>query len=118
MRTALAILVSAGLGAIIACVGAVAHRSVPPFGVILSVLLVMVAVVFVRAWVGWLGVIALAVPFILLTTLFSRPGPAESLLIAGDPLGYAWLYGSAGAVVITCILPARLLGGGPSVTSA
>lgn len=118
MRRAVEILVSAFLGAIVAAVGAVAHRGYPPIGVILSVLLVLVATVFVRTWSGWAGVIAFAVPFALLTFAFTREGPGGSLLIAPDGLGYGWLYGGAGAVVIACLLPARMLGGGRSVPSA
>ena len=118
MRRALEILVSGLLGAIVATVGAVAHRSIPPFGVILSVLLVLMAAIFARTWSGWLGMIAFAVPYVALTYIFTREGPGGSLLIAPDGLGYGWLYGGAGAVVIACLLPARMLGGGRSVPSA
>ncbi len=117
MRRALEIVVCALLGAIVAAVGAVAYRSYPPIGVILSVFLVLVAAVFVRTWSRWVGVIAFAVPYVALSVLFSRTGPGGSLLIAPDALGYGWLYGGAGAVVIACLLPARMLGGGRSVPS-
>lgn len=118
MRRAVEVLVSALLGAIVAVVGSIAHRSYPPIGVVLSVLLVLMATVFVRTWSGWTGVVAFAVPFAALTYIFTREGPGGSLLIAPDGLGYGWLYGGAGAVVIACLLPARMLGGGRSVPSA
>ncbi len=117
MRRLVEILVSGILGAVSAIVGGIAHRGFPPFGVILSVLLVLLAAVFVRTWSGWTGVIAFAVPFVILTYLFTRVGPGGSLLIAGDTLGWSWIYGGAGAVVIACLLPPRLLGGGRSVPS-
>jgi len=117
MRRALEIVVSAALGAIVAAVGAVAYRSYPPIGVVLCVFLVLMAAVFVRTWGGWLGVIAFVVPFLALTYVFTREGPGGSLLIAPDGLGYGWLYGSAGAIVIASMLPVRLLGGGRSVPS-
>ena len=118
MRRALEIVVCAVLGAIVAAVGAVAYRSYPPIGVILSVFLVLMAAVFVRTWSSWLGVIAFAVPFVALTYAFTRTGPGGDLLITPDHLGYGWLYGGAGAVVIACLLPARMLGGGRSVQSS
>ncbi len=110
MRRAIEIVVSAILGAIVASVGAIAHRSYPPIGMILSALLVVAALTFARAWGGWTAVIAFAVPFVGLTFLYARPGPGGDLLIAGDSLGYAWLIASTIAVVIVCVLPARLLG--------
>jgi hypothetical protein len=118
MRRALEILVSAVLGAVVATVGAIAHRGHPPVGVVLCALLALFATVFVRAWSGWTGVIALAVPFVALSFVFTRPGPGGSLLIAGDGLGYSWLYAAAGAVIIACLLPSRLLGGGHDVASS
>jgi hypothetical protein len=118
MRRLVEVLVAGILGAVSAIVGGIAHRSYPPVGVILSVLLVLMAAVFVRTWAGWTGVIAFAVPFVILTYLFTRVGPGGSLLIANDGLGWSWLYGGAGAVVIACLLPARMLGGGRSVPSA
>jgi len=110
MRRAIEIVVSAILGAIVASVGAIAYRSFPPIGLILSALLVLTALVFVRAWGGWTAVLAFAVPFVALTTIFARQGPGGDLLIAGDSLGYAWLIASTLAVLIACVLPARLLG--------
>jgi len=117
MRRAIEIVVSAVLGAIVAAIGAVAYRGYPPIGVILSVFLVLMATVFVRTWGGWLGVIAFVVPFLALTYVFTRQGPGGSLLIAPDGLGYGWLYGSAGAIVVVSMLPPRVLGGGRSVPS-
>jgi hypothetical protein len=112
MRTALVIVVSAVLGAIVALVGGVAHRGIPPFGVILSVLLVLVATVFVRTWARWLGVLAFVIPYLAITFIFTQEGPNGSLLIAADGLGYGWLYGGAAAIVVASVLPVRLLGGG------
>jgi len=118
MRSAAQIIVSALLGAAVAIVGAVSHRSIPPYGVVLSVLLVLMAVLFVRAWGSWTAVIAYAVPFVLLTYVFTREASGGSLLIAADGLGYGWLYGSTGAIVCACVLPARMLGGGRRVSDA
>jgi len=117
MRKALAIVVSVVLGGIVAVVGAVAHRGVPPVGVILCVLLVLLATIFVRTWISWLGVLAFAVPFLALTYVFTREGAGGSLLIPPDGLGYGWLYGAAGAIVVASILPARMLGGARNVES-
>lgn len=120
MRSLVSVAVSAILGVIVALVGGVAHRSIPPFGAILCVLLVLTAAVFVRSWARWLGLISFAVPYIGITAIFTQEGPGGSLLIAGDGLGYAWLFGGTAAIVIASILPARLLGGGlpPALSSA
>jgi len=118
MQRALQIIVSVLLGAAISTVGAVSHRSIPPFGVILSVLLVLMATLFVRTWGSWAAVVSFAVPYVLLTYLFTRQGPGGSLLIAADGLGYWWLYGGAGAIVVACVVPRRMLGGGLRVTDA
>ncbi|MGC4174587.1 hypothetical protein [Demequina sp.] len=120
MRRAIEIVVSAILGAVVAVVGAIAHRSIPPLGVILSIALVLAAMIFVRTWGGWIGVLAFAVPFVILTIVFSRPGPGGSLLVAGDGLGYSWLWGGSAAVIVACLLPPRLLGASkaPALTPA
>ncbi len=118
MRRLLEIVVSAVLGAVVAIVGAVAHRTWRPTALILCVLLVLLSVVFVRTWAGWLGVLALAVPFVALTYVFSLQGPGGDLLIAGDALGYSWLFGGSGAVVLACLIPPSWIGGGRRVESA
>ena len=117
MRRALEIIVAVALGVIVSAVGSVAYRGYPPVGVSLSIALVLFATIFVRAWSAWTGVIAFAVPFVALTFLFTREGPGGSLLIPADSLGYVWLYGSAAAVVLASLVPARLIGGGKRVAS-
>lgn len=118
MRRALEIFVSAVLGVIVAIVGGIGHRSIPPLGVALSVALVLVSAIFVRTWGGWSAVIAFVVPLVALSFLFTRVGPGGSLLIAGDGLGYGWLYGASGAIVLACLVPAQMLGGGRHVSDA
>lgn len=117
MRRVLELFVAVVLGAVVATIGAVAYRSYPPIGVTLCILLVLAAAVFIRAWSAWSGLIAFAVPFVVLTYVFTRQGPGGSLLIAADNLGYAWLYGGAAAVVVASLVPARLIGGGKRVAS-
>ena len=71
---------------------------------------VLVAVVFVRSWAGWLGLISFVVPYVVIVWVFAQEGPGGSLLIAGDGLGLAWLYGGTLAIVVASVLPPRLLG--------
>ena len=118
MRRLVEIAVSAALGAVVAIVGAVAHRSIPPIAVILCCVLVLLATVFVRAWAGWTAVLSFAVPFVVLTYVFTLHGPGGDLLIAGDALGYSWLYGGAGAVVLACVMPPSWIGRAHRVESA
>jgi len=118
MRSALKYLVVVALGAAVAIVGAVGYRSAPWWGVSLSLLLVLASVLFSRAWLGWSGLIAWAVPWMILTYVFAQSGPGGSTLIVADSLGYAWLIGATVVVVLVAVIPPSLVGGGRRVAGA
>lgn len=109
-RRLLPLLLAVALGVIVAIVGAAAYRDVPWIGVSLCIALVLFSMLFVRSWSSWSGVIAFAVPWAVLTFLFTRQGPGGSLLIPQDSLGYAWIYGGTIAIVLVCVLPPSLIG--------
>ncbi len=110
IRRTIEIALTVLMGAVVAAVGAGAHRALPYVGVVLSILAVLAGMVFARAWLEWVGVIAFAVPWAALTTLFSQRGPGNSLLISADALGYLWLFGGAAMIIAVSIVPARWLG--------
>ena len=115
MRTALRYLLVVVLGASVAIVGAVGYRSAPWFGVIISLVLVLVSALFARAFLGWGGLVAFAAPWVVLTFTFAQEGPGGGALIVADALGYAWLIGATVIVVLVSVLPPSLVGGGRRV---
>lgn len=112
MKDALGYLVLALGGIITASVGAVAHRGYPPFGLIGSVLMVGLAAVFARAWLGFTGVGVLGGAWVLATFVWSMNGPGGSVLIAQDALGIGWLVGGTLMVVAASVVPTKVLVGG------
>jgi hypothetical protein len=111
IRSALAYVVLAVAGVVIALVGASAHRAVPPVGVILSIVLVLCATVFARSWKNWSGIGVFAGAWAIMTYVVSLEGPGGSVLIATDALGYAWLIGGVLAIIVVCMVPRSLLFG-------
>lgn len=115
IRSALGYLVLAIVGLVAAVVGATAYRTIPPFGVILCIVLMLVATIFARTWKEWSGIGVFAGVWAVMTYVLSLEGPGGSLLIATDVLGYAWLLGASLAVVAVCMVPRSVLFGRDNV---
>lgn len=98
-------------GAIVATVGSVAYRSIPPFGVILACVMVLFTAVFARTWLSWTGLGLFAAVWMSLTFVWTLEGPGGSVLIAADTLGYAWLAGGVAAIIVAAVLPRKMLVG-------
>ncbi|MDE0572631.1 hypothetical protein ON058_04290 [Demequina sp. B12] len=111
MKDSVGYVIVALAGLLTATVGAVAYRSVPPWGVVMAIVMVLAAAVFARAWLSWTGLGVFAGLWVLLTAVWSANGPGNSVLIAQDGLGIAWLAGSAVAIVIAAVIPVKLLVG-------
>jgi hypothetical protein len=111
MNQTAAYLVVALQGVVVAGVGAIGHRSIPPWGVVLCVVMVIAAAVFSRTWRGFAGLAVFAAAWSLVSFVLSREGPGGSVLIADGTLGYAWLISSAVAIFIAAVIPASLLQG-------
>lgn len=111
MRSVLAYVVLGVLGVITALVGSTAYRAIPPFGLLLCILLMLIATTFARAWKNWNGIGVFAGTWAITTYILSMEGPGGSVLIATDALGYAWLIGGTLAVVAVCMIPRRILFG-------
>ncbi|HWS58495.1 MAG TPA: hypothetical protein VN257_08150 [Actinotalea sp.] len=100
-------LLGAGLlGAVIGVVGTGIHRSTVPWGLVLALLTVFCGAVLVRAWIGWAGMLALAMGVVTAVGVLGQSGPGGDVLIVADPLGYLW-YGGALVVALAGLLPAR-----------
>ncbi len=111
MKDSVGYLVLLVSGAIVATVGSVAYRSIPPFGVALAIVMVAFAAVFARAWLSWTGLGLFAAVWMSVTFVWTLAGPGGSVLIAADTLGYAWLAGGVIAIVVAALLPKKLLVG-------
>lgn len=111
IRTALAYVVLALAGLVTAVVGAAAHRSVPPLGAALCILLMIAATLFARSWKEWWGISVFAGLWVLATGVLALEGPGGSVLLATDALGYTWLIGGSVAIVAVCMVPRSILFG-------
>lgn len=94
------------LGVVVGVVGTGVHRASPPFGLLLALAAVLSASVLVRAWAGRLGLVGLVAGLGATVSLLGRLGPGGDLLIAAQPVGYAW-YAAVVLVVVAAALPSR-----------
>ncbi len=97
------------LGVVVSIAGTGAHRAYGWVGVVLAVLLVGAAGVFARTWLSWLGLSAYATAWGVMTMVLAQGGPNNSVLIAGDAVGYAWLGGAVVTITLIALVPRRWL---------
>ncbi|MFW7414423.1 hypothetical protein [Demequina sp. SO4-18] len=112
MKDSLAYVVLLSGGLITATVGAVAHRTYPPLGLVMCLLMVALGAAFARTWLAWPGLGVFAGAWMTMTFVWALEGPGGSVLIVQDPLGIGWLAGGSIAIVVASLLPSRLLVGG------
>ncbi|MFC8193094.1 hypothetical protein ACFUMH_15665 [Cellulomonas sp. NPDC057328] len=105
------------LGLVVGVLGTLMHRAVRPWGLVLCVLLVLVAVLTARAWGGWVTYVGAVGGLFLSVTLLAGEGPGGDVLVPGTDLwGIGWLGGAAVAVVAVAVVPRRWVtdvAGGP-----
>jgi hypothetical protein len=95
VRAALALV----LGAAVGIAGTVAHRAMSPWGVVLALTLVLAAGIAVRAWSGYVALVAYAGGLVFIVQMLSQSGPGGDVLVpAGGAIGWVWIIGS---VVVT-----------------
>ncbi|WP_061960757.1 hypothetical protein [Demequina flava] len=111
MKGSLGYVVVGLAGLLTATVGAVAYRSIPPWGAVLAIIMVLAAAVFARTWQSWVGLGIYAGLWAVTTMVWSLNGPGGSVLIAQDALGVTWLVGAAVAIVVAAFVPVKLLVG-------
>ena len=94
------------LGVLVGILGTVAHRSIPPWGVILCLALAFVAAVTVRAWAGFAGLAGYALGLLVTVQLLARAGPGGDTLVPdGQAIGLVWVFGSFATAVVAALLP-------------
>ncbi|MBB2923874.1 hypothetical protein [Cellulomonas cellasea] len=102
LRAAAALL----LGGLVAAVGTTMHRSVEPWGLVLSLALVLGSAVTVRAWSGFSALIGFAGGLFLVVQLLSQPGPGGDVLVTAQGLlGWTWVIGAAVATGLAAFAP-------------
>ena len=96
------------LGLLAGMLGTVMHRALPPWGLVLCLLLVLAVVLTSRAWVGWFGYVASAGGVFLAAQVLSGRGPGGDVLVPGTDLwGWAWALGAVLVVGAVALVPRR-----------
>lgn len=105
------------VGAVIGLVGTGIHRWMPPWGLLGALVLVLVGGVLGRAWIGSTGIMAVGLGVVTVTGLIGGGGPGGDVIIAAQPIGYAWF---AGAIVVVgaAFLPRRWFSEAPARRTA
>ncbi len=112
MRAAVALV----LGGVVGTVGTVAHRAFAPWGVVAALVLVLAAGVAVRAWSGYVSLVAYAGGLFLLVQVLSQSGPGGDVLVpAGDSIGWVWIIGAALVTGAAAFAPRRWFSDEPMV---
>ena len=112
MRAAAALV----LGGLVGTVGTVAHRAISPWGVVIALVLVLAAGVAVRAWSGYISLVAYAGGLLLLIQVLSQSGPGGDVLVpAGDSIGWVWIIGAAVVTGAAAFAPRRWFSDEPLV---
>ena len=100
------------VGALVGVVGTGVHRAEAPWGLVLALAMVAAAGVLARAWVGWVGVLAVALGVFTTVSVLAGPGPGGDVLVALEPVGIVW-YAGALAVAAAALLPRRWFSSAP-----
>lgn len=99
------------IGAAVAAVGTLSHRTYPYAGVAAVIVMAFTAALFARLWHQWAGLSLFAAGWAVVVFLLAQQGPGGSVLIVDDALGQVYLLGSAVAIVLVAMAPAFLLKG-------
>ncbi|MBX9244162.1 hypothetical protein ICW40_04985 [Actinotalea ferrariae] len=94
------------IGVVVGVVGTAVHRWQVPWGLVLALVTVLCAGVLARAWVGWAGMLLVALAVVTTVAILAGRGPGGDLLVAAQPVGYVW-YGGALVVALAGLAPRR-----------
>ncbi|WP_250443342.1 hypothetical protein [Actinotalea sp. C106] len=100
------------VGVLVGVVGTGVHRAEAPWGLILALVTVAAAGVLARAWVGWVGVLVIALGVFTTVSVLAGQGPGGDVLVALEPIGVIW-YSGALAAGLAAALPRRWFSGAP-----
>ena len=111
LKRAVNVLASGILGALVATVGAGAHRAAGYLGIGLVLALVASAAIFAKTWASWAGFIAFASVWAAATMFYGGKGPGDSVLVSADLKGQLLIYGGAVLIAVTAAVPRFVLVG-------
>ena len=93
------------LGAIVGLVGTIAHRSVPPWGVVAALVTLLAVCTVARAVAGAGSLLAAGAGWMIAVQLLSAGGPGGDVLVPAATIGYVWVYGGLVAVLAPLLAP-------------
>jgi hypothetical protein len=94
------------VGIVVGVVGTIMHRSEQPWGLVVSLLLVLAAAVMARALGGLVSWIGLVVGLGVTVLALSQEGPGGDVLVPSGPkIGLVWMVGSLVVAVGAMLLP-------------
>lgn len=99
------------LGGLVALLGSAGHRSMDYIGLVIALATTLAGAAFAKAWQSWLGFGLYALAWATTCVAIDSWHPGGSMLIVGDTLGRAWVYGGAAALVAVGAVPMRLIVG-------
>lgn len=120
VRTAGHVLGGCLTGTVVGAVGTVAHRAtigglyfprgvddeyVLTSGVVLALIAVVLAGACMRAWAGYVALIAYTAAMMLSVLVFSYASPGGDLLVPDQPVGLVWIGGGSVLAAIVFFLP-------------
>ena len=112
-------------GLVLGAFGTVMHRSVPPWGAVLGLALVLAVAVAMRAWRGLVALLGFGIGVLVSVQVLAQTGPGGDVLVpSGDRVGWEWLgwlwvLGSIVAVIVAALLPRRwFVDGAPASSTA
>jgi len=107
----LGLLVAAVLGAAAGAVLTATHRQLPPWGLLLGLLIAALLVVGYRlAFGSRRHAAAAAVGLVAAAVVLAMPGPGGSVLVTDDALGYGWTFGLPLVAAVAIAWPGRRSG--------
>lgn len=96
------------LGVAVGAIGTVMHRSMPPWGLVLGLVVVLSAGVFARAWEEWRGSAAYAAGWLATVLTLWQVGPGGDILVpAIGPWGNVWILGGVVVLALPVVAPSR-----------
>lgn len=93
------------VGAVVGVLGTLGHRSVPPWGLVTALVVLLAAATWVRATVGPVAVMGYAVGWVVAVQVLAAGGPGGDVLVLADTTGYVWAYGGLVVVLAGLALP-------------
>lgn len=101
----LSYVVALTVGIVLGVLGTFAHRSLVPWGLVLTLVACVGAGVWLRASFGPTSVMAYLVGWVVAVQVLAAGGPGGDTQIVADTTGYVWAYGTALLVLGVLALP-------------